>query len=181
MSLPSRPFHLRLIWTLFKQHGIAAAINAFMPVNGGGLFQKDEPTLEVDHYCGHRGDGRPDLTEFGYRKFPNVITSLEFERLINAGGPSGGSLIRPSDRRIPKTVAFLQCIGSRSKRSNIYCSNICCMNTIKDALLIKEQPGTKSRFLYRYSGPWKGAEDLTSGAGRVFIRVPGEIEDPTKI
>ena len=125
------------------------------------------------------------LTEFGYRKFPNVITSLEFERLINAGGPSGGNLIRPSDQRIPKTVAFLQCIGSRSKRSNIYCSNICCMNTIKDALLIKEHwPETKVVVFYidiRAFG--KGFEDLFQRARREgisFIRgVPGEIiEDP---
>jgi heterodisulfide reductase subunit A len=125
------------------------------------------------------------LTEFGYRKFPNVITSLEFERLINAGGPSGGNLIRPSDQRIPRTVAFLQCIGSRSKRSNIYCSNICCMNTIKDALLIKEHwPETKIMVFYidiRAFG--KGFEDLFQRARRegiAFIRgVPGEIiEDP---
>ncbi len=115
------------------------------------------------------------LTEFGYRKFPNVITSLEFERLINAGGPSGGNLIRPSDQQIPKTVAFLQCIGSRSKRSNIYCSNICCMNTIKDALLIKEHwPETKIMVFYidiRAFG--KGFEDLFQRARRegvAFIR-----------
>jgi heterodisulfide reductase subunit A2 len=125
------------------------------------------------------------LTEFGYRKFPNVITSLEFERLINAGGPSGGTLIRPSDQKIPKTVAFLQCVGSRSKRSNIYCSNICCMNTIKDALLIKEHwPETNILVFYidiRAFG--KGFEDLFQRSRREgvsFIRgVPGEIiEDP---
>jgi heterodisulfide reductase subunit A len=125
------------------------------------------------------------LTEFGYRKFSNVITSLEFERLINAGGPSEGNLIRPSDRKVPQTVAFLQCIGSRSKRSNIYCSNICCMNTIKDALLIKEHwPKTKVMVYYidiRAFG--KGFEDLFQRARRegvIFIRgVPGEIiEDP---
>ncbi len=122
-----------------------------------------------------------DLTELGYGKFPNVITTLEFERLINAGGPSAGELIRPSDRRRPKRVAFLQCIGSRSKRSNPYCSNVCCMNTIKDALLIKEHwPGTEIYVFYidiRAFG--KGFEDLFRRAragGIAFIRgVPGEI------
>ncbi len=121
------------------------------------------------------------LTELGYGKFPNVITTLEFERLINAGGPSGGELIRPSDRRRPQKVAFLQCIGSRSKRSNPYCSNVCCMNTIKDALLIKEHwPETEIYVFYidiRAFG--KGFEDLFMRARRegvVFIRgVPGEI------
>ncbi|MEJ2716743.1 MAG: CoB-CoM heterodisulfide reductase HdrA2 [Deltaproteobacteria bacterium] len=121
------------------------------------------------------------LTELGYGKFPNVITTLEFERLINAGGPSGGELIRPSDRKRPRKVAFLQCIGSRSKRSNPYCSNVCCMNTIKDSLLIKEHwPETEIFVFYidiRAFG--KGFEDLFMRARRegvTFIRgVPGEI------
>jgi heterodisulfide reductase subunit A2 len=121
------------------------------------------------------------LTELGYGKFPNVITTLEFERLINAGGPSGGELIRPSDRVRPTKVAFLQCIGSRSKRSNHYCSNVCCMNTIKDALLIKEHwPETEVSVFYidiRAFG--KGFEDLFQRARRegvVFVRgIPGEI------
>ncbi len=121
------------------------------------------------------------LTELGYGKFPNVITTLEFERLINAGGPSSGELIRPSDRRRPVKVAFLQCIGSRSKRSNPYCSNVCCMNTIKDALLIKEHwPETEIYVFYidiRAFG--KGFEDLFQRARRegvTFIRgIPGEI------
>jgi len=121
------------------------------------------------------------LTELGYGKFPNVITTLEFERLINAGGPSSGELIRPSDRVRPTKVAFLQCIGSRSKRSNPYCSNVCCMNTIKDALLIKEHwPETEIYVFYidiRAFG--KGFEDLFRRArkeGVTFIRgIPGEI------
>lgn len=121
------------------------------------------------------------LTELGYGKFPNVITTLEFERLINAGGPSAGELIRPSDRQRPERVAFLQCIGSRSKRSNPYCSNVCCMNTIKDALLIKEHwPDTEIYVFYidiRAFG--KGFEDLFQRARRegvTFVRgIPGEI------
>ncbi|MDY6851292.1 MAG: hydrogenase iron-sulfur subunit, partial [Thermodesulfobacteriota bacterium] len=126
------------------------------------------------------------LTEFGYRKFPNVITSLEFERLINAGGPSDGNLIRPSDTQAPKKVAFLQCIGSRSFRSNVYCSSICCMNTIKDVLLIKEHwPETEVSVYYidiRAYG--KGFEELFRRArmeGVQFIRgLPGEIIEDYK-
>jgi len=122
------------------------------------------------------------ISRYGYGKFPNVITSLEFERLINAGGPSGGHLIRPSDMQIPKTVAFIQCVGSRSdEEGHIYCSNVCCMNTIKDALLIKEHwPDTKIYVFYvdiRAFG--KGFEDLYKRAkreGAVFIRgLPAEI------
>ncbi|MEM2419960.1 MAG: CoB--CoM heterodisulfide reductase iron-sulfur subunit A family protein, partial [Candidatus Bathyarchaeia archaeon] len=57
------------------------------------------------------------LPQYGYGKYPNVITSLEFERLINAGGPSGGRLIRPSDMKVPRRVAFIQCVGSRSNKT----------------------------------------------------------------
>jgi heterodisulfide reductase subunit A len=124
------------------------------------------------------------LTEYGYMKFPNVITSMEFERIINAGGPTGGRLVRPSDMKIPKSVAFIQCIGSRSlhdKKGSSYCSNVCCMNTIKDCLLIKEHwPETKLHIFYidiRAYG--KGFEDLYRRAkkeGAIFIRgLPGEI------
>jgi heterodisulfide reductase subunit A len=127
------------------------------------------------------------LTEYGYLKYPNTITSLEFERLINAGGPTGGRLVRPSDLRIPENVAFIQCIGSRSeKRGNPYCSNVCCMNTIKDALLIKEHwPDVKIYVFYidiRAFG--KGFEDLfrrAKEAGVIFIRgLPAEIIEDKK-
>ena len=127
------------------------------------------------------------LPNYGYGKFPNVITSLEFERLINAGGPSGGHLIRPSDKQIPKRVAFIQCVGSRSDRNGkLYCSNVCCMNTIKDSLLIKEHwPETEIYVFYvdiRAYG--KGFEDLykrARKAGVVFIRgLPAEIMEDRK-
>jgi len=126
------------------------------------------------------------LQNYGYRKYPNVITSLEFERLINAGGPSGGHLLRPSDMKIPKSVAFVQCVGSRSDRGHLYCSNICCMNTIKDALLIKEHwPETEIYVFYvdiRAFG--KGFEDLYKRArkeGVIFIRgLPAEIHEDRK-
>lgn len=125
-----------------------------------------------------------EITEYGYRQYENVITSMEFERLINAGGPSGGHLIRPSDRQIPKTVAFVQCVGSRNeKKGSPYCSNVCCMNTIKDSLLIKEHwPDTKIKIFYldiRAFG--KGFEDLykrSKHSGVMYIRgLPAEISE----
>ena len=114
------------------------------------------------------------LLNYGYTRYPNVITSLEFERLINAGGPSEGKLLRPSDMKIPESVAFIQCVGSRSEKGNIYCSNVCCMNTIKDSLLIKEHwPDVKIYVFYidiRAFG--KSFEDLYRRAkeeGVIFI------------
>jgi len=127
------------------------------------------------------------LVEYGYTKYSNVITSLEFERLINAGGPSGGHLIRPSDMQIPKVVAFIQCVGSRSEKGGRpYCSNVCCMNTIKDSLLIKEHwPETQIYVFYmdiRAFG--KGFEDLYKRAkkeGVIFIRgLPADIVEDRK-
>jgi len=127
------------------------------------------------------------LTEYGYLDFPNTITSMEFERLINAGGPTGGRIVRPSDMQIPKTVAFIQCIGSRvKKKGNPYCSNVCCMNSIKDALLIKEHwPDTQIYVFYidiRAFG--KTFEDLFRRAkeeGVIFIRgLPAEILEDRK-
>jgi len=127
------------------------------------------------------------LPQYGYGRYLNVITSLEFERLINAGGPSGGRLIRPSDLKIPKRVAFIQCVGSRSsKTGRTYCSNVCCMNTIKDSLLIKEHwPETEIYVFYvdiRAYG--KGFEDLYKRAkneGVKFIRgLPAEIFEDRK-
>jgi heterodisulfide reductase subunit A len=126
------------------------------------------------------------LVNYGYTKYPNVVTSLEFERLINAGGPSSGRLLRPSDMQIPDSVAFVQCVGSRSESGHLYCSNVCCMNTIKDALLIKEHwPETKITVYYvdiRAYG--KGFEDLYKRArkeGVLFVRgLPSEVVENKK-
>jgi len=79
--------------------------------------------------------------EYSYQESPDVITSLEFERLMNAAGPTGGLLKRPSDGKKPKSITFIQCVGSRdtSKRGKPYCSKICCMYTAKHAIAIKEK------------------------------------------
>jgi heterodisulfide reductase subunit A-like polyferredoxin len=71
---------------------------------------------------------------------PNVVTSLEFERLLSASGPTMGHLVRPSDHKEPKKIAWLQCIGSRdtNKCGNGYCSSVCCMYAIKDSMIAKE-------------------------------------------
>jgi heterodisulfide reductase subunit A len=128
------------------------------------------------------------LDEYGYTRFPNMVTTLEFERLINAGGPTKGEVVRLSDLKVPKSVAFIQCVGSRSpgnEKANPYCSNICCMNTIKDTLMLKEHyPDMEVKVFYidiRAFG--KGFEDLfqrSKGKGVKYIRgLPGDVqEDP---
>jgi len=126
------------------------------------------------------------LDEYGYGKYENVITSMEFERLICAGGPTEGHFIRPSDRKLPMRIGFVQCVGSRSERGGVpYCGNICCMNTIKDTLLLADHyPDVESTVFYmdiRAFG--KGFEELyrrSKEEGVRYIRgLPGEIlEDP---
>jgi heterodisulfide reductase subunit A len=125
-----------------------------------------------------------EMDEYGYTRFENVVTSLEFERLVNAGGPSQGELIRPGDRRKPKSVGFVQCVGSRSDRKGgSYCSNICCMNTVKSTLLLKEHyPDMDIKVFYidiRAFG--KGFEDLFKRSRRLgvhYIRgLPGNVQE----
>jgi heterodisulfide reductase subunit A len=77
--------------------------------------------------------------EFGYGVYPNVVTSIEFERLLSATGPHRGHLLRPSDGTIPERIAFIQCVGSRDTNcGNDYCSSICCMYATKEAIIAKE-------------------------------------------
>jgi heterodisulfide reductase subunit A len=77
--------------------------------------------------------------EFGYGVFPNVMTSIEFERILSATGPHRSHLLRPSDGAIPERIAFIQCVGSRDvKCGNDYCSSICCMYAVKEAIIAKE-------------------------------------------
>ena len=125
------------------------------------------------------------IPEYGWGQYPNVITTFEFERLINAAGPTNGELVRPSDLKKPKTVAFINCVGSRDVRFNPYCSNFCCMESIKDSLLIKEHwPDVEVIIFFidiRAFG--KGFEELYTRSrteGVIYIRGrPGQIkEDP---
>ncbi len=77
--------------------------------------------------------------EFGYGVYPNVVSSIEFERILSATGPHRSHLLRPSDGTIPERIAFIQCVGSRdSNCGNDYCSSICCMYATKEAIIAKE-------------------------------------------
>ncbi len=129
-----------------------------------------------------------ELDEYAYSRFENVLTSLEFERLINAGGPTGGEVLRPTDRQRARSIGFVQCVGSRSaKKGGNYCSNICCMNTVKSTLMLKEHyPDMDIKVFYidiRAFG--KGFEELYTRSRRSgvhYIRgLPGTVEeDPDK-
>ena len=115
--------------------------------------------------------------EYGYGRYKDVITSLQFERLINASGPTGGEVKRPSDGKHPKRVAFVQCVGSRDDTvERPYCSKVCCMYTAKHTILLKEhEPDSKSYVFYiDIRAPGKGYEEFVRRAqeeyGATYIR-----------
>ena len=117
-----------------------------------------------------------DMPLLGYGKYPNVLTSMEFERLILAAGPTGGKVIRQSDGQKPHRIAFIQCVGSRDKQHYPYCSNFCCMYTLKHVVQLKEKYKEDLEVYVFYidiRSPSKGYEEFYDRArerGVNFIR-----------
>jgi quinone-modifying oxidoreductase, subunit QmoA len=90
------------------------------------------------------------IQPYGYGRFPNVITSVEFERLADPAGPTGGKLLRPSDGREAKNVAFVQCAGSRDENHLRHCSRICCVASLKQTQDVREAHGEDARSTIYY-------------------------------
>jgi heterodisulfide reductase subunit A-like polyferredoxin len=89
------------------------------------------------------------IGQYGYGRLQNVISSLEYERLICASGPTGGRLKRPSDGGPVENIAFIQCVGSRDLNNNPYCSSVCCMYATKEAIIASEHdPNVRSYIFY---------------------------------
>ena len=125
------------------------------------------------------------MPEYGYGRFPNVVTAIEMERLANSAGPTAGDLIRPSDGVNPRRLAIINCVGSRDKRFNPWCSNFCCMYAIKNAILLKQAYPDMDITIYYIDirTPSKGYEEFYDRAREMDIRFiqgrPGLItEDP---
>ena len=129
------------------------------------------------------------IPQYGYGHLANVYTSLEFERLSNAAGPTGGKIVLRDKVTVPKAVGIVHCVGSRDKNYNAYCSAICCMQSLKFAHLVKERTGAEVyNFYIDIRTPSKGYEEfyqrlLEEGTlfvrGKVaeitdFARLPGE-------
>jgi heterodisulfide reductase subunit A len=100
------------------------------------------------------------LPEYGYGKYPDVYTSLEIERMVNASGPTGGEL-RLRDGRTPRSVGIIHCVGSRDQKANAYCSKVCCMYSLKLAHLVKERTDAEVfNFYIDMRTPGKGYEEF---------------------
>lgn len=130
--------------------------------------------------------------EFAYNTCPDVVSSLEFERLTNAAGPTGGTLLRPSDKKHPHTIVFVQCVGSRDTtcRGKEYCSKICCMYTAKHAMLTREKypdtevyvfyidvrtPGKSFDEFYRRAVEQYGVHYIKGAVGKVVPQSNGQL------
>ena len=112
------------------------------------------------------------MPEYGYGRFPNVVTALEMERLNNSAGPTAGDLVRPSDGAIPERLAIINCVGSRDKRFNPWCSNFCCMYGIKNAVLLKQAHPEMDIAIYYMDirTPSKGYEEFYDRAREMGIQ-----------
>jgi heterodisulfide reductase subunit A len=123
------------------------------------------------------GAGLKGYGEYGYGEIPDVIHGLQFERLASASGPTGGKILRPSDKREPKTIVFLQCVGSRDPAKGIeYCSKICCMYVAKHTMLYRHKvhDGKAYVFYMDLRAAGKGYDEFTRRAieeeGAVYLR-----------
>ena len=129
---------------IYFEKGKCRACEKFCPTQAIRLDDRErERTLNVGAVILAPGFAPFDpkgIRTWGYGMFPNVITSLELERLLSASGPTQGHLVRPSDHKDVSRMAFLQCIGSRdlNKASNGYCSSVCCTYAIKEAMIAKD-------------------------------------------
>lgn len=125
------------------------------------------------------------IKQYGYGRYLNVLTALELERLLDESGPTMGKLYRPSDKKVPKKLAFIQCVGSRDEKVYEYCSGFCCMYTIKNSLILREKYPDLDISIYYMDirTPSKGYEEFYRRAreeGIKFIQgKPSEIaQDP---
>ncbi|NJD58558.1 MAG: disulfide reductase [Anaerolineales bacterium] len=131
----------------FFQKGTCKACEKFCPTNAIN-FNQEETTLQIDVgqiilATGYDLFDARRIPQYGYGRLANVFTSLEFERLTNAAGPTGGKVFLRDGVTVPKSIAIIHCVGSRDKNYNNYCSSICCMQSLKFAHLAHEKTGAE--------------------------------------
>ena len=171
---------------VYFKNGKCGACKKFCPRDAVDFEQEDRIVeLEVGAVILSTGfkpfhAGRIPL--YGYGRFPNVITSLEFERMLNAAGPTGGNVVM-KDGSVPRRVGIVQCVGSRNQNYNAHCSTVCCMYSLKFAHLVHERTGAEVYNFYidmRTAG--KGYEDFyhrLMAEGTHFVR--GRVAEVTDV
>ena len=171
----------------FFQKGTCKACEKFCPTNAIDFNQKDEDiTVKVGNIVlatGYDLFNPRRIPQYGYGRLENIITSLEFERLCNASGPTGGNIVLKDGVTPPKTVGIVHCVGSRDQNYNGYCSAICCMQSIKFAHLVHERTGADIyNFYIDIRTPGKSYEEFYQRVldeGTHFVR--GKVAEVTDV
>jgi len=158
--------------------GTCKACEKFCPTNAIDFDQEDEViTVNVGNIIlatGYETFDAGRMVQYGYGRLPNVFTSIEFERMCNAAGPTNGEILLRDGKEAPKAVGIVHCVGSRDKNYNEYCSVICCMQGLKFAHLVHERTGAEVyNFYIDMRTPFKGYEEFYQRVleeGTHFIR-----------
>jgi heterodisulfide reductase subunit A2 len=128
---------------IYFQKGTCKACEKFCPTGAIDFTQQEEfitvPVGNIILATGYTTFDARRIPEYGYGRFANVYTSMEFERLSNSAGPTGGKIMLRDGKTVPKSVAIIHCVGSRDKKYNAYCSGICCMQSLKFAHVLRER------------------------------------------
>ncbi len=162
----------------YYEKGTCKACVKFCPTDAIDFDQQDEMlTFQVGNIIlatGYQLFDARRITNYGYGRLPNVFTSLEFERLSNAAGPTGGNIVMRDGKTTPKAVGIVHCVGSRDKNFNNYCSVICCMQSLKFAHLVKERTGAAVyNFYIDMRTPFKDYDEFYQRVleeGTLFVR-----------
>lgn len=174
---------------VYFSKGTCKACQKFCPTNAIDFDQKDEIlTVQVGNIILATGFDLFDvkrIPQYGYGRLANVYTNLEFERLCNAAGPTGGNIVLRDGKTVPKAVGIVHCVGSRDQNYNPYCSSICCMQSLKFAHLVHERTGADVyNFYIDIRTPSKGYEEFYQRLleeGTHFVRGKvAEITDATR-
>ena len=163
---------------IYFQRGTCRACEKFCPTDCINFEQEEEMlTVQVGNVILATGydlfDARR-VVQYGYGRLANVFTSLEFERMCNAAGPTEGDIVMRDGKTVPKADGIIHCVGSRDRNYNNYCSSICCMQSLKYAHLVKERTGAEVyNFYIDIRTPGKGYDEFYQQVleeGTLFIR-----------
>ncbi len=188
-AVPKYPVLDKPNCTYFK-NGKCKACEKFCPTNAIDFTQEDEYlNVDVGNIILATGYDLFDprrIPQYGYGRLPNVYTSMEFERMCNASGPTDGNVVLRDGKTVPQSVVIVHCVGSRDENYNKYCSGICCMQSLKFAHLVHERTGAEVYNCYiDMRTPFKDYEEfykriLDEGAHFVRGKV-AEITDAARI